>query len=156
VSNAVATNKAAGEMTEFAVDRILPSIRLIPDDIEMHYDAVATSAFFPGDLVSMLECISVQRGTVIEIKSTIRRLTSGQRGRFYLRPDQHASLVEADGVYAFAVCTDDERDILALKIVPAEIVDELVSSWIDPGPTRSNYAQLSWSNIFDVREVETR
>lgn len=156
MSGAVAANKAAGELAEVAVDRILPSIRLIPDDVAQHYDAIAVSAFFPGDLVSMLECISVQSGTVIEIKSAVKYLTNGRSGRFYLRPDQHEQLVEEGGVYAFAVCTDDERDLLGLKIVPAAVVEEFVSSWIDPGPTRSNYAQVAWTTIFDTREVDGR
>jgi hypothetical protein len=82
------------------------------------------------------------------------RYDGGQRGRFYFRPEQHAELLEEGGVYLFAVCdADPERELLALKVVPATVVDDALLSWIDGGDGRSDFAQLAWSRIFASEEV---
>jgi hypothetical protein len=75
-------------------------------------------------------------------------------GRFYLRDQQHGWLLEHGGIYLFAVCEPTpQRDVLAKKIIPASIVDELRNSWCRP-EDRAAYDQLAWSRLFDDRELE--
>jgi hypothetical protein len=46
-----------------------------------------------------------------------------------------------------------DRDLLALKIVPASLVDEFRFSWIRR-ETRAHYAQFAWSRVFAPSEIE--
>jgi len=149
----VARNKAAGVEAECHVAAAIPALGLVSDDVAETYDAIATSAIFPSDTLPMVGICVVARGTRVEIKSTIRRLSDGNRGRFYLRPAQHTALVEAGGVYVFAVVDTDRRP-LALKIVPATTFESILPSWRSGGEGRSDYQQLAWSNLFPTSAVE--
>ncbi|WP_251342443.1 hypothetical protein [Haloplanus halophilus] len=149
----VAANKAAGEDVERAVASAVPQLGLVPDDVALAYDAVATSAVFPGADLPMVGLCVVERGTPVEIKSCQRRYSQRQRGRYYLRPEQHGALVETGGVYVFAV-RDQSDDLLALKVVPAVTVGDLIPSWLDGGDGRSDYAQLAWSRLFRPAAVD--
>ncbi|WP_435067686.1 hypothetical protein [Haloplanus sp. C73] len=156
MSRTVAANKRAGERVETHVVSRVTELNLVPDDVAIEYDAVATTAVYPASDLPMVGLCVVNRGTPVEIKSVVRRMSTGERGRFYLRPEQHKALVDAGGVYLFAVCTSDDRDVLALKIVPATVLEDLIPSWLDGGDGRSDYSQLAWTNVFDVCEVEER
>lgn len=153
-SDRVAANKAAGESAERSVQDHVPQLGLVPDDVVDHYDAIATATIDPTSDLPIVGICLVERGTRVEIKSVVKNYTDGARGRFYVRRNQHERLLEAAGVYLFAVCSEtSSRDVLALKIVPAVAVDDAIYSWLDGGPGRSDYAQLAWSNIFDDTEV---
>jgi len=154
-SPALAANKAAGESAESSVQDHVPQLGLVPDDVVEHYDAVATGLITPRPDLPMVGICLVERGQHVEIKSVVRVYGDGARGRFYFRESQHARLLEAGGVYLFAVCADSrDRKVIALKIVPATIVDDAISSWLDGGAGRADYAQLAWSNVFDSEEVD--
>jgi len=148
----VAANKAAGESVERAVATSIPALQLVPDDVALEYDAVATSAIFPSADHPMVGLCVVERGTPIEIKSCQRRYSARQRGRYYLRPEQHRALVDEASVYVFAV-RDDADNLLALKIVPAVALEDIIPSWLDGGDGRSDYAQVAWSRVFRLAEV---
>jgi len=152
VSDAVARNKRAGETIERVVSTTIPEFGLVPDEVAIEYDAVATSAVFPATDLPMVGLCVVERGTPVEIKSAVRRLSSGKRGRLYFRPAQHESLVEAGGVYCITV--REGEAVLAMKIVPAVVVEDLLPGWLDGGDGRSDYAQLAWSNLIAPDEVE--
>ena len=156
VSDPLAANKRAGELVETSVRARIPDLGLVPDDVVEHYDAVATTLVEPSTDVPFAGICLLERGTVVEIKSVMVAYADGARGRFYFRPAQHTALVDDAGVYLFAVCeATPDREILAMKVVPATAVDELLGDdpWIDGGRGRSDYAQLAWSNVFDVEEV---
>lgn len=153
----LAPNKAAGlEAARRAVAK-LPHCSLVPDAVAMHYDAVATAPVSPSRAVPFVGLCLLERGTRIEVKSVRQRYADGQRGRFYLRTDQHESLLDHGGVYLFVVTTEDAsgRRPVACKIVPATTVDGLLpDGWLDGGPDRSDYRQVAWSRVFEPAEVD--
>jgi hypothetical protein len=127
---------------------------LVPDGVAEHYDAVATETIDARTLPMAGTCL-IERGTHVEIKSVAHSHADGQRGRFYIRAKQHTELVAMGGVYLFVVRdSDDAAAIRALKAVPASLVDELLPSWLDGGPGRAEYAQMSWGRLFDAAEVD--
>jgi hypothetical protein len=154
-SDTRAPNKRAGENVETAISRRVPALGLVPDGVAEHYDAVATVTVDPSGDLPMIGLCLLERGTLVEIKSVLVRYSDGARGRFNLRPSQHQQLLEAAGAYLFVVCESGQRrTILATKVVPASIVDELLpSDWFDGGDNRENFAQLSWGRFFDAEEV---
>ncbi|WP_018259359.1 hypothetical protein [Halomicrobium katesii] len=152
----LAPNKKAGISVEIVItaDHV-PALQLVPDEVEEHYDAVATTALSPTIEIPFVGLCVLERGTVVEIKSTIVTYADGRRGRFKIRRSQHEALLEIGGVYLFAVCRDlPDRPPVALKIVPATTVDDVIHSWIDSSGTRSDYAQISWGSVFDAAEVD--
>jgi hypothetical protein len=152
----LAPNKLAGLSVEEQVIDAVGGLRPA-DDPDAHFDAVCEAALRPSSSLVFASICVLERHTLVEIKSSLTRYTSGCRGRFYFRPDQHENLLRDGGVYLFAVCGRDrphgERDVLAMKIVPASIVDELIPEWFKGGDGRSSYAQLAWSRIFHPSEV---
>ncbi|WP_435359279.1 hypothetical protein [Haloarchaeobius sp. DFWS5] len=154
----VARNKQAGSNAENACAARYPPLHLVPDEVSEHYDAILTSVLYPRPDLRFVSVCVLEPGTRVEIKSAVVRLSSGRRGKFYLRPNQHKFLVEANAAYLFAVCegADTERNIVAAKIVPARTLDYFLDErrWLDGGEGRSDYAQIAWSRIFDPTEVE--
>lgn len=155
-SRPLAASKAAGETVEKAVcNDHAPNLGLVPDDVAEHYDAVAKTAIEPSTELPFVGMCVLERGTLVEVKSVMAIYASGEKGRFNIRPTQHKSLLAAGGSYLFAVCkSTPDRDILAMKIVPATIVDDLLPDWFHGGDGRSDYTQLAWSNLFSAEEVD--
>lgn len=150
----LATNKAAGLLVEDLVEGAVDALRLVPDDVAEHYDAVATSLVTPSESLPFVGLCLLERGAKVEIKSVTAFYSDGARGRFYLRPEQHEALLQAGGSYLFVVCDDDpQREILSMKIVPATLVDDVLPEWFAGGDGRSDYAQLTWTRIFGSQEV---
>lgn len=148
LSSGYAASRLAGDSTEADVIQSTEGLEYVPDtDIEFADGRVVSAA------VTINE-ISIPRDTLIEIKSAMVVYgASQQRGRFYLREGQHERLVEADGVYLFVVVTPDPtREILAMRIVPAEDVSKIVTSWYDGGD-RADYTQPYWDAVFDSTEI---
>lgn len=155
-STSLAPNKRAGISVEVAISTDhVPQLQLVPDSVAQHYDAVATGLVQPSaDLPHVGICL-LERGTIVEIKSVVTTYADGRRGRFYVRPEQHQRLLDDAGVYLFVVCRDSfDRDPLAIKVVPATIVDDVIGEWNSGGDGRSDYVQVSWGRIFDPEEVD--
>lgn len=156
-SDTLAAAKRAGENAEHEVFTVVDQLEPTADS--EHYDAVAKTALFPhADLPFVGICV-LEAGTVVEIKSTMAVYGSEQRrGRWKLRENQHQALLEAGGVYLFAVCEPrPARPLISMKIVPATTVDHVideVASWRDERDGRGRKTQLAWSRVFDVDEVE--
>jgi hypothetical protein len=150
----LAPNKLAGLSVEDFVLLDVDGLRAA-DDPDAHFDAVCETAIFPSLSLPFAGICVLESGTKVEIKSCLNRYTSGCRGRFYFRPEQHDALLEDGGSYLFAVCRRErgEREVLATKIVPASLVDELIPEWFEGGDGRSAYAQLAWSRIIHPSEV---
>jgi len=151
----LARNKRAGEIVERSVARRIDGLGLVPDEVADHYDAITTTRVDPTPDCPFVGLCLLERGQPVEIKSVMSRYSDGSRGRFYLRPEQHEWLSDRRGVYLFAVCEPTpDRDVLALKVVPAATVgDFLADRWFDGGAGRSDYAQLAWSRLFREEAV---
>ena len=149
----LARSKRIGESVEGAVIQAVPELDPVADR-DAHVDAEVVETIDPRPDLPTVGLAVVERGAAIEIKSCGAVVTtSQQRGRFYLRRQQHEYLLDVAGSYLFAVTPPHKRTPLAMKIVPATAVADVLSSWIDPDG-REPYAQVSWSRIFDVAEVD--
>ncbi|SNZ06439.1 hypothetical protein SAMN06269185_1171 [Natronoarchaeum philippinense] len=149
-----ASSKRAGERAEGNVIDAVPELAHLPDTEVEHVDAEVETAISPRPALPTVALPVVEQGTLVEIKSAMVRLDSGGHGRFYLRREQHKAVLDAEGVYLFAVCEPTpDRAILALKFVPATSIDDVVSSWRRAGPDRPEYTQLRWGRIFDADEI---
>lgn len=147
--------KHAGEAASSAVLELVRVLDHVSDREAEYYDA-RTAVPVEGDDVLALEGIdALGAGVPVEIKSAIVVYGEDQRrGRFNLRKKQHESLLNASGVYLFAVCEPrPDRNVIELKIVPAAVVDDRLPSWHSLDG-RETYTQLSWSRVFAVQEVE--
>ncbi|WP_423745087.1 hypothetical protein V5735_03415 (plasmid) [Haladaptatus sp. SPP-AMP-3] len=149
------SSKRGGETAASAVLDLVPELVHVPDTEAEHYDARASTLVEPSSKLAFSGICLLEKHVVVEIKSTIVVYGANQsRGRFYLRRGQHEKLLDDAGVYLFAVCEPTpDRTVIAMKVIPATLVDELVSSWIEPDG-RATYAQLAWSRIFAREEVQ--
>lgn len=149
----LARSKRIGESVEGAVIQAVPELTPVSAR-DAHVDARVETTIDPSERVPTVALPVVERGTELEIKSCSVVVTIDQsRGRFYLRETQHEYLLEVGGSYLFAVTPPHDSTPLALKIVPATIVDDVISGWIDPDG-REDYAQVSWGRVFDSEELE--
>jgi len=149
------SSKHAGSNAAHAVLEAVPELEHVPDSEAVHYDARTTTLLVPSREIPFVGLCLLEKDTPVEIKSVMAVYGESQtRGRYYLRRQQHEHLLNVEASYLFAVCEPrPDRGVIALKVIPATLVDELVYSWIDP-EDRAEYAQLAWSNIFDPSEVE--
>lgn len=151
----LARSKRGGESAESAVLQLRSELRYVTDSEAEHYDAETATLLTPSESLPFAGICLVERGTVVEIKSAMVVYGEAQRrGRFLIRQSQHEALLDEAGVYLFAVCEPTPtRSVIAMKIVPATLVDEFGFSWVSR-PTRSDYAQFAWSRVFAPSEVE--
>ena len=148
------SSKRAGENAEAAVLEAVDGLAYVPDAETEHADARAETVVVPSSSLPFVGICLLEAESLVEIKSAIPRLGSGQRGRFYLRRKQHDRLRDAGGSYLFAVCQPrPAREPVAMKLVPATIVDDAITSWRSGGDDRPECTQLGWSRIFDPAEV---
>lgn len=154
MSSAVLTSQQFGDNAESAVIEVVPEIEWVPDSDAEHWDAEVVDVITPDPQLPTVGLPVVSVDTEVEIKSAAVVVTQSQRsGRFQIRRQQHERLCELGAVYLFAVCEPRrQRDVLALKIVPAVTVDDLDWSWIECDG-RDDYAQFSWSQVFGDSEV---
>ena len=153
-SSRPAPSKRAGAAAAGAVIDRVPELVSVPDSELRHADARVDGVVTPSPELPIVGMCLVETGTLVELKSAMARLASGGRGRFYLRRPQHKRLLDAGGVYLFAVAEPrPAREPIAMKIVPATIVDDVVGSWRDAGDDRADCAQVRWGRLFDSTEV---
>ena len=149
------SSKRAGENAEAAVLEAVDGLEYCPDTDTEHADARVETLVEPSRRLPFVGICLLEANTLIEIKSAIPRLASGRRGRFYLRREQHAQLRDAGGSYLIAVCEPrPDREPVAMKVVPATVVDDVIATWRSAGADRPACSQLAWSRIFDASEVE--
>ena len=151
----LAPAKRGGANAAAAIVQRHSELRHVPDSEAEHYDAVTTTLLEPSDTLPFVGLCLLERGTAVEIKSCMVVYGERQRrGRFLVRQSQHDALLDEAGSYLFAVCAPTpHRELLATKVVPATIVDDLVSSWIDRDG-RSPYGQFAWSRVFRPEEIQ--
>lgn len=146
--------KHGGSRAEDSVLDLVTELRFVPDSEAHHYDAVVDELLSPSIDLPMVGLCLLAVDTIVEIKSAMVIVGENQDyGRFYLRESQHGDLVADSGVYLFAVCEPTpERDVIAMKIVPATAIDDVVSTWIECDG-RATYAQIRWTSLFSEQEV---
>lgn len=148
--------KRGGDAAAAAVIQRVPALDPVADSDIEYIDARTAQPLTPADcpIEGADRCPA---GAPIEIKSVgVVYGVNSANGRFFIPQHQHQHLIDDDGWYVFAVCTPDpRRELLAMRAVPAEDVDEIVSSWIASGADRSEdaYAQFAWTRLFDAEEV---
>lgn len=150
--------KRGGENAAAAVIQSVPQLEHVPDTEAEWYDARVQEYLVASEDIPMVGRCLLDPETAVEIKSAMVVATANQsRGRFYLRRRQHEQLVQAGAVYLFVVCeSTPTRDPIAMRVVAARDVDELVASWIGVDGDRAEqaYAQLAWSRVFDPGAIE--
>jgi len=153
-----AQSKVAGDKVESRVIQVADALVHVPDRENPHVDAATVQVLAPDTRAPFTYagiCL-VDAGTGAEIKSTMLEIGSGRRGRFQIRRRQHRHLLQNAGVYIFALCRPTySREVVAVRVVPATLVDELNWSWRDAGPDRETYAQITWSQIWRPDELDT-
>lgn len=146
-------SKRAGDRAEAAVIDTVRDLAPVSDTEAEHYDAEPVTAIGPSDELHFAGINVIESGTPVEIKTCIPRLSSGSRGRFNLRRQQHERLVEDGATYLFAVVEPNTRDPISMKVAAATSVDDVIGSWMDGGEDRGDYAQVRLSNVFEPSEV---
>lgn len=146
------------ERGESAVIEFVDELDPIPDSEDPRVDATTSTLLEPSERVPSVGLPLVSRGTLVEIKTALVVYgADSRRGRFHFRESQHGYLLEEGAVYLLSIVDPTPaRDVVAPKIVPATIVDEVLegssATWIETDG-RPPYRKLSWSRFFDEDEV---
>ncbi len=157
-SRNLAANKALGEDIEGLVIQRVAGLEAAGER-DAYHDAVAVSAIGPQPAVGLrLGSICVlEAGTRVEIKAARRRVSAGTEerdGLWLFKRDQHDRLVDRAESYLLAVYADAPSaggEIRALLLVPASVIDELLSGrWYTVDRCEGEIAQLPWSTVLDV------
>lgn len=151
----VAASKAVGETVE---DLVFDAVdELEEPDVDESWgraaedywhDATPAVAVFPSEQLPMAATCVIEAGQPVEIKAARATISNGSRsrcGRFYITRSQHERLVDAGGIYLFAVYDEDDagdEELRGLLAIPAVIVEDLRSSWYSVDG-REDYWQLS-------------
>lgn len=150
---------AAKRLGSWIEDTVVGSIdALSPADAPNgHFDATVTAPIGVDEL-AIRGRIQIPVNTLVEIKGAQYRISNGARetaGRFYLKRQAHDYLLERDGFYLLCVHDPDADGLLATQALPANAVDELVTSWSDVHGTRSEnqVAKIAWTKVFDPDEI---
>lgn len=145
--------KRGGENAEAAVLQEVPELRYVADSEAVHFDAETEELLEPSRSLPFYGIPLVESGTAVEIKSAMVVLSGGRRGRFLFRRRQHSELLEAAGMYVVAVCRPrPTRELLALKLIPASLLDEEIDGWTH-AEDEPDYTQIAWSRFFGSEEV---
>lgn len=141
-----------------AVDELAPA-----DDSNAHHDAETITAITPrtNEDLQLGSVAVVEANTNTEIKAAKRRTEASgtPRGRWFFKgrdDGQHAALVEAGAMYLLVVYDEEngDREILAMLLVPATIVDEVLRGrWYESGRREGYVAKLTWSALIDPADL---
>lgn len=135
------------------------------DDEDDHFDAVTTGLFEPSTVSAGVPVRwatpLIEARSCLEIKACVRERSKGSataHGSWCFKgrdAGQHGWLVEQAQTYLLAVYEPDAaKELLAIAVVPASIVDEhLRGRWYDVDRREETCAQLRWSVILDPSVV---
>lgn len=162
-SPALAHAKRIGEDVEDlvldAVDELYPA-----DDSRAHHDAETATLLTPStaDQLTLGSIAVVEPDTDVEIKAANRRTEASgtPRGRWFFKgrdDGQHNALVETGAMYLLAVYDEDddgERELLAMLLVPASVIDEVLRGrWYESGRREGLVSKLTWSALIDPDDL---
>ena len=148
----LARSKRIGESVEAVVIQRIDE--LAPESSrDAHVDATVETTIDASAALPTVGLPVLEAGTGVEIKSCGVVLASQRRGRYKLRQTQHEYLLDESAVYLFVVTPPHDSTPLALKVVPATVVDGVISGWVET-ERRSPYAQVSWGRFFDAEELD--
>jgi len=158
-SPALAAAKAIGTDVEGLLCDALPLEAVAREDA--HHDAEVSGLLAPSTVdapfpVVFVGAPLVEIGTDVEIKACKRHVSNGPRSQsgrwaFKGRHDgQHATLLDRGDFYALGVYDDDgtaaARRVLAVAIVPATVVDSVLSDrWLGVDRAEGTMSRLPWS-----------
>lgn len=153
---AVPSPKRSGDLVESEVIELVDELEYVTDRKAEWHDARVVSLLEPSTDVVFCSINLLQVGVEVEIKAAQLRLASGARGRFFIRKRQHERLVEEDGAYLFAVYHPRGHEVVAMAVMPASILDELLpDGWttVEGDRSEEGYRQLAWSRVLDPEDV---
>ncbi|WP_147302024.1 hypothetical protein [Haloferax sp. Atlit-4N] len=156
----LAPSKRAGERVEADQIQRISGFEAAPkhgdDGRELPYDIICQRSVWPSRTLPFVGVLVLEQGAVVECKSASVVVNARQRrGRYKIKKGQHSKLVELAGFYLFSVTAPNSDTIPASKIVPATEVTDLDFSWIDTNGG-VEYGQITWTQIFDPEEVDSR
>lgn len=95
--------------------------------------------------------VEARDGTLVEVKSTEKRLSYGRRGRYQIERTNHENLLDHGGVYDF-VLRDGDSTAAERVGVPASTVEEWRQDrglkWPEGGKLK-----LPWAQVHDPEQV---
>jgi hypothetical protein len=157
-TGAKAQARIVGEDLEWLVSRAVEGLALV-DETDAPHDAVTDELLTPSALLPFGSVCLLEAGTPVEIKACRRRTSNGEHsttpGRWFFKgrdDGQHRHLLDRGGAYLLAVYRkpSDEREIVQMLLLPASIVDELLTgSWYDTGRSEGYVAKLTWRSILE-------
>jgi hypothetical protein len=158
--DAFAQPKAIGTDIESLVVDAIDTLDAAADEDD-HYDATTTGLFEPSTVTAGVPVRwatpLVEAGSCLEIKACVRERSKGSataHGSWCFKGQengQHGWLVEQAETYLLAVYESDAaKELAAIAVVPASIVDEhLRGRWYAVDRREGTCAQLRWSMILD-------
>lgn len=136
------------------IDSVDADLDHVPDDQTELYDARLASSLVSSRSLPLIGRSIAEAGSPVEIKSCVRWYDDDhsnggrRRGRWHIRKESHAELVELDGFYLLSV-RDGEGSTLASRIVLAAELTPLLT-WSPRGgsdPSRDYMAVVTWSRV---------
>ncbi|MBZ6495630.1 hypothetical protein [Natrinema longum] len=153
--------KASGDALEGEIVQAVDELEYVSDHTATWHDARTTAVLEASHSLPFYGIVLVEPAVPVEIKGCQIETSNGSRstrGRFYVKRAAHEQLLEAAGMYLFAVYLPRPGlPQVARAIVPATLVDELLSGrWYDVGGSRSEseVAKLAWSHVIDPAGVD--
>ncbi|QLG62221.1 hypothetical protein [Halorarum salinum] len=162
---ALAHAKAIGhDVEEFVVDAI--DAFELAYETDVHHDAIVTEPVScdleaaGGVPVVFVGLVTLEADQLVEVKACVRSASNGDAttpGRWLFKgadEGQHGALVDEDAVYALTVYDGEGASRELLAIVPADVVDELISdSWYGVDRRENWVAKLGWTHVLDEEVV---
>lgn len=148
------------ELVLDAVEALAPA-----DDSQAHHDAETIAALTPSadDGLQFGSIAVVEPDTEVEIKAAKLRTDASDtpRGRWFFKgceDGQHHELVSKGAMYLLTVYDEDEdgeRALLAMLLVPATVVDEVLRGrWYESGRREGLVSKLTWSALIDPSDLD--
>ncbi|WP_132060222.1 hypothetical protein [Halorussus amylolyticus] len=151
------SSKRSGELVEAEVVELVPELTYVSDREAEWHDARVTALLEPSEDITFCSINLLATGVPVEIKAAQFRLASGRSGRFFIRQRQHQRLLNANGAYLLAVYDPRGHHVLAMAVIPASILDEVLpDGWTEVHGDRAErgYRQLAWSRVLDSETVD--
>lgn len=158
--------KANGDSLQASTINAFDALAAVPDDEAEWHDAKTVALLTPANDLRFQSTCVLERGTEVEIKACQYKIGNGSNktrtGRWYIKKRAHERLLAVGGAYLLLVYTgnkQDEDDVLTVHervVIPASIVDELITTWSNPGDGRDEQAvaRVPWPYVLPQDSVQ--